>query len=64
MLVAGDLMLDRHWSGEVDRISPEAPVPIVRKASAYAVLAGAANTARNVAALGAHVTLFAVSGQD
>jgi D-beta-D-heptose 7-phosphate kinase / D-beta-D-heptose 1-phosphate adenosyltransferase len=64
VLVAGDLMLDRYWSGEVDRISPEAPVPIVRKAGAYGVPGGAANTACNVAALGAHVVLFGVTGQD
>jgi len=64
VLVAGDLMLDRYWSGEVDRISPEAPVPIVRKVAAHGVPGGAANTACNVAALGAHVTLFGVTGQD
>lgn len=64
VLVAGDLMLDRYWAGEVDRISPEAPVPIVRKVSAYAVPGGAANTACNVAALGARVILFGVTGQD
>lgn len=64
VLVAGDLMLDRYWSGDVDRISPEAPVPIVRKVSAFGVPGGAANTACNVAALGARVTLFGVTGQD
>ena len=64
VLVAGDLMLDRYWSGEVDRISPEAPVPIVRKLSAFGVPGGAANTACNVAALGARVTLFGVTGRD
>jgi D-beta-D-heptose 7-phosphate kinase/D-beta-D-heptose 1-phosphate adenosyltransferase len=64
VLVAGDLMLDRYWSGEVDRISPEAPVPIVRKVSSYGVAGGAANTACNVAALGARVTLFGVTGDD
>jgi rfaE bifunctional protein kinase chain/domain len=64
VLVAGDLMLDRYWSGEVDRISPEAPVPIVRRVGSFAVPGGAANTACNVAALGARVTLFGVTGQD
>ena len=64
VLVAGDLMLDRYWSGDVDRISPEAPVPIVRKVGAFGVPGGAANTACNVAALGARVTLFGVTGQD
>jgi rfaE bifunctional protein kinase chain/domain len=57
-------MLDRYWSGDVDRISPEAPVPIVRKAGSFGVPGGAANTACNVAALGARVTLFGVTGQD
>jgi D-beta-D-heptose 7-phosphate kinase / D-beta-D-heptose 1-phosphate adenosyltransferase len=64
VLVAGDLMLDRYWSGEVDRISPEAPVPIVRKVGAFGVPGGAANAACNVAALGARVTLFGVTGPD
>ncbi len=64
VLVAGDLMLDRYWCGEVDRISPEAPVPVVRKTSAFGVPGGAANTACNVAALGARATLFGVAGQD
>jgi len=64
VLVAGDLMLDRYWCGEVDRISPEAPVPVVRKTSAFCVPGGAANTACNVAALGAHATLFGAAGQD
>jgi rfaE bifunctional protein kinase chain/domain len=64
VLVAGDLMLDRYWSGEVDRISPEAPVPVVRKVSTHGVPGGAANTACNVAALGARVTLFGVTGED
>lgn len=64
VLVAGDLMLDRYWSGEVDRISPEAPVPVVRYAGSSAVPGGAANTASNVAALGARVTLFGVTGPD
>ena len=64
MLVAGDLMLDRYWSGEVDRISPEAPVPIVRKVGTSGVPGGAANTACNVAAMGARVTLLGVTGKD
>ncbi|MGA2591505.1 MAG: D-glycero-beta-D-manno-heptose-7-phosphate kinase [Bryobacteraceae bacterium] len=64
ILIIGDLMLDRYWSGTVDRISPEAPVPIVRKLSAFANPGGAANAACNVAALGAGATLFGVVGQD
>ena len=64
ILVAGDVMLDRYWCGEVDRISPEAPVPVVRKTSAFGVPGGAANTACNVTALGAQATLFGLAGQD
>lgn len=64
VLVAGDLMLDRYWCGEVERISPEAPVPVVRKTGVFGVPGGAANTACNVAALGAHATLFGVAGRD
>jgi D-beta-D-heptose 7-phosphate kinase/D-beta-D-heptose 1-phosphate adenosyltransferase len=64
VLVLGDLMLDRYWYGEVDRISPEAPVPVVRKVSAQGIPGGAANTACNVVALGATVTLFGAVGRD
>lgn len=64
VLVIGDIMLDRYWFGEVDRISPEAPVPVVRVARKEDRLGGAANVARNVAALGAHVSLLGVVGAD
>lgn len=64
ILVVGDVMLDRYWFGEVDRISPEAPVPVVHVARREDRLGGAANVARNVVALGAHVTLAGVIGQD
>ncbi len=64
VLVVGDVMLDRYWFGEVERISPEAPVPVVRVARRQDRLGGAANVARNVAALGGHVTLVGVLGQD
>jgi rfaE bifunctional protein kinase chain/domain len=64
LLVVGDLMLDRYWFGEVERISPEAPVPVVRIAKTDERLGGAANVARNVAALGARVGLLAVVGDD
>ena len=57
-------MLDRYWFGEVERISPEAPVPVVRVARREDRLGGAANVARNVAALGGHVTLVGVLGED
>lgn len=64
VLVVGDIMLDRYWFGEVDRISPEAPVPIVRVARREDRLGGAANVARNAASLGAHVTLMGLVGND
>ena len=57
-------MLDRYWFGDVERISPEAPVPVVKVARAEERPGGAANVARNVAALGAHATLLSVTGDD
>ena len=64
VLVAGDIMLDRYWFGEVNRISPEAPVPIVRIERREERLGGAANVARNAATLGAQVGLVGVVGND
>ena len=64
LLVVGDVMLDRYWFGEVSRISPEAPVPIVRVERREARLGGAANVARNAVALGAQTGLLGVVGQD
>ncbi len=64
VLVIGDLMLDRYWFGEVERISPEAPVPVVHVARKEDRLGGAANVARNIVALGATVTLAGIVGQD
>lgn len=64
ILVVGDVMLDRYWFGEVSRISPEAPVPIVRVERREARLGGAANVARNAVALGAQTGLLGVVGQD
>ncbi|ARP89987.1 D-glycero-beta-D-manno-heptose-7-phosphate kinase [Bordetella genomosp. 9] len=64
VLVVGDVMLDRYWFGEVDRVSPEAPVPIVRVARREDRLGGAANVARNVVALGGQATLVGVVGAD
>lgn len=57
-------MLDRYWFGDVNRISPEAPVPVARITREEARAGGAANVARNVAALGARVDLLAVTGAD
>ena len=64
VLVVGDVMLDRYWFGEVSRISPEAPVPVVKVGRSEDRLGGAANVARNAAALGARVTLLSVVGHD
>jgi len=66
VLVVGDAMLDRYWFGAVDRISPEAPVPVVRvNASKHQErLGGAANVAWNVQALGAHASLLTAIGDD
>ncbi|NRR30912.1 D-glycero-beta-D-manno-heptose-7-phosphate kinase [Oxalobacteraceae bacterium] len=64
ILVVGDVMLDRYWFGDVSRISPEAPVPIVRIEKREARLGGAANVARNAAALGTHAALLGVVGND
>ncbi|HXF46388.1 MAG TPA: D-glycero-beta-D-manno-heptose-7-phosphate kinase [Burkholderiaceae bacterium] len=64
ILVVGDVMLDRYWFGEVERISPEAPVPVVRIQRTEERLGGAANVARNVVALGARAGLLTVVGDD
>ncbi len=64
MLVVGDVMLDRYWFGEVNRISPEAPVPIVRVERREERLGGAANVARNATALGLQAGLLGVIGHD
>lgn len=64
LLVVGDVMLDRYWFGEVERISPEAPVPVVHVQREEYRLGGAANVAANAASLGASVTLMSVVGED
>jgi rfaE bifunctional protein kinase chain/domain len=64
LLVAGDVMLDRYWFGDVERISPEAPVPVVHVSRSDERPGGAANVARNAASLGADVTLLSVVGDD
>ena len=64
LLVVGDVMLDRYWFGEVARISPEAPVPVVRVTRIEERPGGAANVARNCAALGAQAQLLSVIGED
>jgi rfaE bifunctional protein kinase chain/domain len=62
--VVGDAMLDVYLRGDVDRVSPEAPVPVVRVRDRKDALGGAANVAQNVAALGARVELVALIGAD
>ena len=64
ILVLGDVILDWYWWGQASRLSPEAPVPVVRKQRTTLQPGGAGNTAANLAALGAHVTLFGVTGSD
>jgi D-beta-D-heptose 7-phosphate kinase/D-beta-D-heptose 1-phosphate adenosyltransferase len=64
VLVVGDVMVDRFIIGIVTRISPEAPVPVVRYQSEYTRLGGAANVANNLASLGARVALAGIVGRD
>jgi D-beta-D-heptose 7-phosphate kinase/D-beta-D-heptose 1-phosphate adenosyltransferase len=64
ILVVGDVMLDRYWSGKAGRISPEAPVPVVQVKAIEDRVGGAANVALNIAKLGGKVTLLGVVGDD
>src|ERR1700722_6985893 len=64
VLVVGDLMLDRYIHGDVDRISPEAPVPVLRHAQRYERPGGAANVAMNLAGLGCQTLLAGFWGDD
>lgn len=64
VLVVGDVMLDRYWYGAVDRISPEAPVPVVRITREDERIGGAANVAYNLVTLGAQSSLLTVVGDD
>jgi D-beta-D-heptose 7-phosphate kinase/D-beta-D-heptose 1-phosphate adenosyltransferase len=64
ILVIGDVILDRYWWGEASRLSPEAPVPVVRKQRSSVRPGGAANTAANLAALGAEPHLIGLVGSD
>jgi rfaE bifunctional protein kinase chain/domain len=64
VLVVGDVMLDRYWYGAVDRISPEAPVPVVRVSREEERLGGCGNVALNVVMLGAQASLLSVVGED
>ncbi|MCF7971670.1 MAG: bifunctional D-glycero-beta-D-manno-heptose-7-phosphate kinase/D-glycero-beta-D-manno-heptose 1-phosphate adenylyltransferase HldE [Methylococcaceae bacterium] len=64
ILVVGDVMLDYYWSGETKRISPEAPVPIVKVSKKEGRAGGAGNVALNIASLAANVTLLGIVGND
>lgn len=64
ILVVGDVMLDQYWTGRAGRISPEAPVPVVKVADEEVRAGGAANVALNIAALGAQAHLMGVVGED
>lgn len=64
ILVVGDVMLDRYWTGPTGRISPEAPVPVVRINQIEERPGGAANVALNIATLGGQVFLAGIVGQD
>jgi rfaE bifunctional protein kinase chain/domain len=64
VLVVGDAMLDRYWHGAVDRISPEAPVPVVKVAREEERIGGAGNVAYNVVTLGAQASFVGVVGDD
>ena len=64
ILIIGDVMLDRYWTGPTSRISPEAPVPVVRVDDSEDRPGGAANVAINAATLGAQVVLMGMTGQD
>jgi D-beta-D-heptose 7-phosphate kinase/D-beta-D-heptose 1-phosphate adenosyltransferase len=64
VLVAGDVMLDEYWFGPTTRISPEAPVPVVRVTGSEARAGGAANVAVNLASLGARTSLTGIVGRD
>jgi len=64
ILVVGDVMLDRYWMGDTGRISPEAPVPVVHVNRLEDKVGGAANVARNIAQLGAKVSLIGLVGTD
>ena len=64
VLIVGDVMLDQYLFGDAERISPEAPVPVIRLEHEHAYLGGAGNVARNVAALGGRASLLGIAGED
>ena len=64
IVVFGDVMLDRYISGSVDRVSPEAPVPVLKPIKEEIRLGGAANVALNLSTLGSKVSLIGIYGKD
>lgn len=64
VLIIGDVMLDRYWYGPTGRISPEAPVPVVKIENNEERPGGAANVAMNIAALGGNAKLVGLTGED
>jgi rfaE bifunctional protein kinase chain/domain len=64
VLVLGDAILDEYLVGDCGRISPEAPVPVLKVSASKRALGGAANTAANIASLGGHASLIALVGND
>ncbi len=64
VLVLGDIMLDRYVSGSATRLSPEAPIPVLRPSARRVTLGGAANVALNIATLGGQASLVGVIGDD
>ena len=64
VLVIGDLMIDNYIMGSSSRLSPEAPVPVIRPTSNYSIAGGAANVAMNMSSLGAQVSCAGVIGDD
>ena len=64
ILIVGDIVLDRYIFGEVKRISPEAPIPIIEVNKESCILGGAANTANNISALGANAIIMGTIGKD
>src|ERR1700731_1430566 len=64
IVVVGDVMLDKYLSGSVERLSPEAPVPVLLREGSRAVLGGAAHVCATLAALGAEVVVIRVIGRD
>src|SRR5687767_15357053 len=64
VLVVGDVMIDRYYWGEISRISPEAPVPVVALQNVSLAPGGAANVAANIAGLGGEPTLVGITGND